>query len=61
MSREDREKQLQDIMKTEGLEAILVIYSNVKGIPLGTTLSTDLTRFTIIKEILDTEYPVSQP
>jgi hypothetical protein len=60
MSREDREKQLQDIMKTEGLEAILAIYSNAKGIPLGTTLSADLTRFTIIKEILDAEYPVSQ-
>jgi hypothetical protein len=57
MSREERETQLKDILKNDGLEAILVIYSQVMGIPLGTTLSADLNRFTIIGEILDHEYP----
>ncbi len=57
MSREEREKQLYTIMQTEGLDSILVIYANAKGIPIGTTLSADLTRNSIIAEILDHEYP----
>ena len=57
-SRKVRENQLYDIVMTRnGLDHIMSLYMSTMGIPMGTPLPTDLTRNSMIGEILDREYP----
>ncbi len=53
-----RENQLYDIaMARDGLDTLLAIYMKTLGLAVGTPLSADITRNSMIADILDREYP----
>ena len=59
MTREYREAELQHLMRTiDGLCVILRLYKQAAGMPAKSTVPPGTTHDTVIRTILDHEFPV---